>query len=82
MNFFKTRLFYLGHVVPELGIETDSSDRSNSKQSNPKTVTDVRSFLGFTNYYQRFIKGYAPVSQPLYSLILGNNASRKKQYAN
>ena len=41
----------------------------------PKTVIDVRSFLGFTNYYRRFIRGYAKVAKPLNTLVSGNNAS-------
>ena len=45
----------------------------------PKTVTDVRSFLGFTNYYRRFIKDYAKVARPLNALISGENASKKKK---
>ena len=44
----------------------------------PTNVTEVRSFLGFTNYYQRFIKKYAQVVKPLYKLILGDIASRKQ----
>ena len=44
----------------------------------PKTVTDVRSFLGFTNYYRRFIRGYAKVAKPLNTLVSGNNANRRK----
>ena len=39
-------------------------------------MTEVRSFLGFTNYYQWF-KKYAQIAKPLYKLILGENASRK-----
>ena len=38
---------------------------------------EVRSFLGFTNYYQWFIKKYAQVAKPLYKLISGENASKK-----
>ena len=42
----------------------------------PSNVIEVRSFLGFTKYYHRFIKKYAQVAKPLYKLILGENASR------
>ena len=42
----------------------------------PANVTEVRSFLGFTNYYQRFIKKYAQVAKLLYKLILGENISK------
>ena len=40
----------------------------------PKTVTEVRSFLGSTNYYHWFICKYAQVALPLYKLISGENA--------
>ena len=43
----------------------------------PTNVTEVRSFLGFTTYYQRFIKKYAHVATPLYKLISGENTSKK-----
>ena len=45
----------------------------------PKTVTDIQGFLGFTNYYRRFIKDYAKVARPLNVLISGENASKKKK---
>ena len=38
----------------------------------------MRSFLGFTNHYRRFIKGYANVARPLNILVSGENANRKK----
>ena len=38
----------------------------------------MTSFLGFTNYYRRFIRGYAKVAKPLNTLVSGNNANHKK----
>ena len=78
-EFFKTRITYLGHIVSSKGIETDPKKVEAVKNwTVPKKVTDVRSFLGFTNYYGRFIKGYAKVAKPLNTLVSGNNANRKK----
>ena len=78
-EFFKTRITYLGHIVSSKGIETDPKKVEAVKNwTIPKTVTDVRSFLGFTNYYRRFIRGYAKVAKPLNTLVSGNNANRKK----
>ena len=79
-EFFKSRITYLGHIVSSSGIETDPREVEAVKTwAIPKTVTDVRSFLGFTNYYRRFIKDYAKVARPLNALISGENASKKKK---
>ena len=40
-------------------------------------VHDVQSFLGFTNYYQKFIFKYAQKAKPLNKLISGENAKKK-----
>ena len=44
----------------------------------PKTETEVRSFLGFTNYYRKFIPTYAQVAKPINQLVSGDNANKKK----
>ena len=78
-EFFKTKITYLGHIVSSKGIETDPRKVEAVKNwTVPKTVTDVRSFLGFTNHYRRFIKGYANVARPLNLLVSGDNANRKR----
>jgi len=35
----------------------------------PKCVKDIQKFLGLTNYYRRFIKGFATVARPLHDLV-------------
>ena len=78
-EFFKSKIAYLGHIVSTKGIKTDPKMIEAVKnRTTPKTVTDVRSFLGFTNHYRRFIRGYAKVARPLNALVSGDNASRKK----
>ena len=41
--------------------------------STPKTVRDVRKFLGLANYYRRFVKDFAKLAKPL------NNLTRKEE---
>ena len=54
-ELFKTSLLYLGHVVSEDIIRTDPKKIEAVLQwPVPMTVTNVRSFLGLTNYYRRF----------------------------
>ena len=55
-EYFKKSLTYLGHKILEKSIKTDDSKIKVMREwPAPKTVTKVRSFLGFTNYYQYFI---------------------------
>ena len=50
-KLFQTSLKYLGHIVSEKGIATDPTKIEAIRNwPVPKTVTDVRSFAGFTNY--------------------------------
>ena len=78
-EFLKSKIAYLGHIVSAKGIETDPKKIEAVKNwTTPKTVTNVRSFLGFTNHYQRFIRGHAKVAKPLNALVSGDNAIRKK----
>ena len=79
-ELFQTSLKYLGHIVSEKGIATDPTKIEAIRNwPVPKTVTDVRSFAGFTNYYRKFIKDYAKVARPLNELISGDNAKKKRQ---
>ena len=78
-ELFKSKIAYLGRIVSAKGIETDPKKIEAVKNwTVPKTVTDVKSFLGFTNHYRRFIKGCANVARPLNTLISGDNANCKK----
>ena len=67
-------------VVFKRGIETDPRKTEVIKNwPLLKTVTDMVSFLRFTNYYRRLIPKYAQVAKPLNQLILGENASKKSK---
>jgi hypothetical protein len=39
------------------------------KWPRPKNVTEIQKFLGFTNFYRRFIRGYSGLVTPLTNLI-------------
>ena len=44
----------------------------------PKTVYDVRAFLGFVGYYKRFIKDFSKVALPLRKPLIGLESQGKE----
>ena len=83
--FFKDEIEYLGHVVSGKGISTNPKKiEAVTKWPTPKTVYDVRSFLGFVGYYRRFIKNFSKITKPIREVITGleNQSKRaaKKAY--
>ncbi|GBG89026.1 hypothetical protein CBR_g48635 [Chara braunii] len=72
-EFVRQELEYLGHFVTPEGI-SPLSDKIQVVQEwpEPRDVTDVRSFLGLTSYYQRFIKGYSKIAAHLNKLQCEN----------
>ena len=72
-EFCKTSVTYLGHVVSQSGVKTDPDKiRALASWPEPKNIKELRSFLGFTGYYRRFIKDYARIVKPLNDLLVGH----------
>ncbi|KAH9704470.1 hypothetical protein KPL70_011475 [Citrus sinensis] len=70
-HYMVTSGIVLGHVVSIKGIEVDKAKiEVISKLPQPKTVRDVRSFLGHVGFYRRFIKNFSAISKPLCNLLL------------
>ncbi|UYV77928.1 hypothetical protein LAZ67_15002896 [Cordylochernes scorpioides] len=60
----------LGHEVSGDGICLDPEKiRAVRDFPRPKSLKEVRSFLGLSSYYRRFIPNYAHIAQPLNALL-------------
>lgn len=67
--FASPQVTYLGHSISQQGVTPDPSKVAAVQQiPSPCSVKEVRSFLGLTGYYRRFIPNYATLSQPLTKL--------------
>jgi hypothetical protein len=73
-HFMITNGIVLGHIVSSKGIEVDKSKiELIANLPTPKSVKDVRSFLGHAGFYRRFIKDFSVISKPLCNLLTKEN---------
>lgn len=69
-NFAASTCKYLGHIISGHGIQPDSAKVDAIATLAPPTdVSQLRSVLGLTGYYRRFVKGYARIAAPLHALL-------------
>jgi len=69
-SFEKTKIDYLGMIIEEEKISMDQTKLKGIRDwPVPKTVKQVRSFLGFSNFYRQFIRRYSDIAKPLNTLL-------------
>jgi hypothetical protein len=60
---------YLGHIVSHGGVKVDPNNiKSMMDWSIPKTLKNLRGFLGLTGYYRNFFRNYGRITSPLTTL--------------
>ena len=68
-EFEKTSVEYLRVVVSHDSVKMDPAKVARvAEWPTPSNKKEVQSFLGFTNFYQRFIEGFSHIAQPLFDL--------------
>ena len=68
-EFWLNKVIFLGHVVSDKGISVDPSKiEVIISWKQPKSVTEIRSFLGLAGYYRRFVEGFSKLAGPLTAL--------------
>nr|AAX96226.1 retrotransposon protein, putative, Ty3-gypsy sub-class [Oryza sativa Japonica Group]ABA92682.1 retrotransposon protein, putative, Ty3-gypsy subclass [Oryza sativa Japonica Group] len=69
-DFWLSEVKFLGHVITAQGVAVDPSNvESVTKWTPPKTVSQIRSFLGLAGYYRRFIENFSRIAQPMTQLL-------------
>ena len=68
-EFWMKEVKFLGHVVSEKGISVDPLKiEAVTEWEKPKTVFEIRSFLGLVGYYRRFVQDFVKLAGPLTAL--------------
>ena len=77
-QFHTDNVEFLGFIIDPTGIRMDPSRVATvAEWPEPTTFRDVQVFLGFSNFYRRFITAYSRVAQGLMDLLKGSKNGRK-----
>nr|AAN04909.1 Putative polyprotein [Oryza sativa Japonica Group] len=69
-EFWLPEVKFLGHVISAKGVAVDPETvTAVTDWKQPKTVTQVRSFLGLAGYYRRFIENFSKIARPMTQLL-------------
>ncbi|KAA0057109.1 reverse transcriptase [Cucumis melo var. makuwa] len=69
-SFAQEQINFLGHVIEcgRIGME-EGKIAAIRDWAMPKSVSELRSFLGLANYYRRFVEGFSKRASPLIKLL-------------
>jgi hypothetical protein len=79
--FFQQVVSFLGYRISTSGVEMESDRIADVRNwPTPITVKEVQRFLGFANYYRRFIRDFGQVAAPITSVRLQWSAEEDRAF--
>ena len=77
-EFGVTQVEFLGYLISTKGVLMDPRRvEAIAAWETPKSFRDVQVFLGFANFYRRFIHRYSVIAKPITDLLKGAKEGRK-----
>jgi len=72
-DFHATTVSFLGFIISPNGISMEPDHvAAITEWPMPISIEDIQTFLGFANFYRRFIEGYSRITAPITSLLRKN----------
>lgn len=75
LEFHQTSTSFLGYVISQEGVAMDERKvKAVLDWPLPQTVKELQRFLGFANFYRRFIRNFSAIAAPLTTMTKRNTA--------
>jgi hypothetical protein len=69
-EFGTIEVLYLGHIIGAKGVQVHQEKiKAIMEWPTPKTLTELRGFLGLCTYYRKFVKGFSQLCAPCYCTV-------------
>jgi len=69
-EFLRKEITFLGHKISGYGVEPDAHKMECIKNvPTPKMAKHLKSFLGLTGYYRKFVPQFSKIAAPLHKLL-------------
>ena len=79
-NFFAEKIELLGYTVSYNKLETlNKNTEAIRKAKPPKTVKQIKRFLGMTGFYRKMVKNYSKIAAPLSDLTRGKDTKQNSK---
>lgn len=73
-KFFLKEVTFFGHIISTEGLKIyPEKIKTVQTFKTPSKMKEVQSYLGFLNFYQKYVKDFANIIQPLIELTKINN---------
>jgi len=74
-EFYQKQIEYLGLVISENKVEIDPVKVAGVHDwPTLENRTDMQAFIGFINFYRRFIQDFSTIARPLFDLTCSDQA--------
>ena len=79
-HFLREEITFLGHQISAAGMKLGNANlKAIAELAPPKNYTGVRSFIGMTRFFRRFIKHFTQIAKPLNDILEGKGREFKLQ---